>query len=219
VNRDPAEYHDGMNLYSGYFSQNGLDPNGLYDEAGHFYTTYIIAQLAGFNDLPGYDKAFDLAYWSQYPDEDYRYDAISALHTIGIDAQRIQFYLHSLSGGDSKCTRKSLEDLLRGGGLERWEMGMVIHAFGDSFAHSKFLDGKEVQYVYPFGHAEDGHEPDHIINDREKYKNYARRLFMSLGGTDLSKLNELFKRVDNFTNPEMEIGAMRLYAKKVGFNS
>ena len=42
-----------------------VDPTGRWDENGHFYTTYLVAQAAG---LPHKD-AFALAYFSQVPDE------------------------------------------------------------------------------------------------------------------------------------------------------
>lgn len=79
IGRDSAGYVDGLNLYGGYFAPNGVDPSGRHDEAGHFATTYaeVLAQ--------GYDiqTAFDIALWSQLPDEITELDAITSPSSLG----------------------------------------------------------------------------------------------------------------------------------------
>src|SRR3984885_11733713 len=57
---------------------NGADPTGQYDEGGHFWTTYMVA-LAVHPTVTKADRdaAFKLAYYSQLPDEDPAYEAIT----------------------------------------------------------------------------------------------------------------------------------------------
>ena len=49
-----------------------VDPTGRYAEAGHYYTTYIVARETGYN----HQEALTLALYSQLPDEIGTYDAI-----------------------------------------------------------------------------------------------------------------------------------------------
>jgi hypothetical protein len=110
------------------------DPTGLWDEAGHFYTTYIIAKAAGMSNA----QAFELAYYSQLPDEVPTYDAAHAgtqlivneafrVAGAGLSPTDISFYndiqqlLHSLHSGDVNTRRKCLQDLFKAGGLQPWE--------------------------------------------------------------------------------------------------
>jgi hypothetical protein len=88
LSREPLGENESANLYT--LARNDAvnhhDFNGLYDEAGHFYTTYLAARAAGFNDA----RAFNIAKWSQYPDEDANYDAMRKLtwgHAAEIDIQ------------------------------------------------------------------------------------------------------------------------------------
>jgi hypothetical protein len=74
-------------------SPNAFDVLGLYNSAGHFYTTYLVARSAGLGD----DAAFKLAYWSQYTDQDLMYNATSNFLNLDWDIGK---HLHSLTGGD-----------------------------------------------------------------------------------------------------------------------
>jgi RHS repeat-associated protein len=199
VNRDPAGYIDGASLYAGYFSCKGLDPFGLYDEAGHFYTTYLVAIAAGM--LP--EQAYEIALYSQYPDEDGNYDAMRA---PAENRTAVQEYLHSLTGGDPVKLRKYLGCLIKNGGLSNVELGIVIHALGDAYAHAfphfKRIPGRENDkgnrwggkdggnmtsdgerlYSPGLGHFFQGHMPDYIASDPAKYGNYVDQLYELLSG-------------------------------------
>jgi hypothetical protein len=185
---DPVGYVDGMHRYQYERSSPvvGRDPFGLYDEAGHYYTTYIAALLAGMSAA----QAEELAYWSQYPDMPRPanegggpgdYDAIGSFRK-GLDwAVGIQDYLHSLQGGDPEKRRRLLSCLLKQEGLEPWERGLLIHALGDASAHTWNFLG-EHGFPPPFGHLIGGHAPDHIGNNPGAYQNYVNNLFGLLGG-------------------------------------
>lgn len=176
---DPTQYIDGMNRYEFVHDSpiDRTDPHGLYDEAGHYWTTYALALMAGW---PSADAA-NLAYWSQYSDLDPRYDAIGALSRWRLDqAEMIQDYLHSLSADPVK-RRCILTHLLQNPDLPPNQRGILIHALGDAYAHTFDLFG-EHGFAPPFGHTLGGHAPDHIGNAPGKYEQYVQNLYGLLGG-------------------------------------
>jgi RHS repeat-associated protein len=63
---DPNPYR-----YVGNSPTNATDPSGLYNASGHFYTTYLVAIVAGLSS----DEAYRLAYYSQLPDQDAEFSA------------------------------------------------------------------------------------------------------------------------------------------------
>ena len=179
LERDPAGYVDGANTYA-YLNSGpigSVDPTGLFDAATHYYGTYIAAICAG----RGVEEAMSLAYYTQYSDQVEEFDAYSlgVRHAkngaywwllvlfgggdAGPELERIAaeerwMYdvmrtLHSLDGGDPSARRKCLDKLISGGGLSAKELGSILHAFGDAFAHTyKRSDGVEVSYDAPWGH-------------------------------------------------------------------
>jgi len=180
--KDPTGYLDGSNSYEIEHDSpaSGRDPLGLYDEAGHYWTTYAVALMAGMSP----ERARQLAYWSQYSDLDPRYGAVSALRIWTMDrAGRIQDNLHSLTGG-SPCRRRCvLRTILRTQQLSTPQRGLIIHALGDAYAHTWFdWFGGEHGFGAPFGHALAGHAPDHIGTDPGKYQNYVGSLYSAPGG-------------------------------------
>lgn len=200
---DPAGYIDGPNLYQIESSNpvSLVDPTGLYDESGHFYTTYVVARLAGWD----HDEAARLAYWSQYPDMAGVYDAIGALPPMvrpfwGSD---IQNYIHSLTGAWSPNHRRCvLRCLLQRNDLQRWERGFLIHALGDSYAHSYFLFGHEFPYPPFVGHLFAGHAPDYISSAPNKYGSYVNDLYRLLNygnGTGVGALADLGQEMPGIT--------------------
>ncbi len=128
---------------------------------GHLNTTYKIASIAG-----RMHEAKALAYFSQYPDEDKNFDAITNAIKNKIPllndelSQAIVKKLHSLHGGGQDvimARRKSLELAIKKN-LESsntiWKSGLLIHAYGDTFAHTngKFGSNEEVAYGPKSGH-------------------------------------------------------------------
>ncbi|MCX5651811.1 MAG: dockerin type I domain-containing protein [Planctomycetota bacterium] len=197
LERDPAGYVDGANTYQTVHSSPvmGNDPLGLYDVAGHFWTTYLLlAQCKGIDPA----KAMELAYFSQLADIWGLLDAIPAGSrgflreivqgdpTLEERDRMIAEILHSLHGGDAgavcdrrRCLAKALQRALADG-KPTWQIGIIIHAFGDSFAHTKVSDGSA--YSYPLGHSEDGTWPDVIGNRRGLYRDYCDAFCRALGG-------------------------------------
>jgi RHS repeat-associated protein len=193
VTVDPIGHADGMNGYE--MEQSGptsdVDPTGFYDEAGHYWTTFAIALMAGMSPA----DASNLAYWSQYPDmAGAGLDAIGSLLQDRLDqAERIQNYLHSLTNGDPEERRCILNKLLQNPELTPPEQGLLIHAYGDAYAHTWFDPfGNEHGFAPPFGHLFGGHAPDHIGNDPFKYRDYAQSLYTLLGGAPGNPLFQSF---------------------------
>ena len=193
LSRDPAGFVDGPNLYA-YVMQNPwtmFDAEGLYAEAGHFYTTYAVAIAAGMDQ----SRAYRVAYYSQLPDEAAQFDAIDqtkhASKAVGHPVQQMWRHLtgdkagteaagkavrdmtnvhrklHFLRGSDDgqiKGSREGLAGAIKGGSFkEDWQLGFAIHTLGDTYAHTKDLGGgKEGGYPTLSGHGEDGIRPDSI---------------------------------------------------------
>lgn len=207
-------------VYAASNPSSRLDPFGTWDEAGHFYTVYMVAIAAG----RPVNEAYHLAYFAQYPDELRRYDAVwtagadvgsdvllSATGPVGRGAvaaqkmlydswgKRINERLHSLHGGDPIARQCCLRGMLQDPSLKLWERGMLMHAFGDSFAHTYEDNGKRVAYGYPLGHAWDslfGTDPDVIANNSQMYQNYVNQLYVALGGAKNGKKHLLQQIID-----------------------
>ncbi|MBU6414616.1 MAG: RHS repeat-associated core domain-containing protein [Planctomycetes bacterium] len=168
LSRDPIGERGGLGLltYVGNRPPYSTDSLGQYEEAGHYYTTFLAATCAGRSSV----EAEMLAYYSQLPDEVPALDALSlskAYLQLGAGGVRlplankwlfeIEGLLHSLFGGDPNPRRACLEKLLTYGNLSTWEMGLVTHALQDAYAHV-YIDpttGKLRAYSAPFGHAAD----------------------------------------------------------------
>jgi len=222
----------------------GVDPNGLWEEQGHFYTTYMVAIAAGLDR----DTAYELAYYSQLPDEIGEMDAVHAILNKGDfssipEAERAEYrdavarLLHSLHGGDVDKRRECLKKLIKDWqnyGLSAWQRGMLVHAFGDAYAHTYVISGKTYAFKPPFGHGHrnvgeaiapndrlqvqifGGALPDKISNNLLAYQQYVDALFDAFGGTtnprghtgmrDLIKENaeKIYKNPPNDENQRME---------------
>ena len=171
-----------------------------YKPDGHFYATASVALAAGLEP----SRAFALAYFSQYPDLEKDYDAVS----VGL-RYSYRFWqwgwrttvlakLHSLHGGDHEAVNRrrsdlsqTLSDLIGNSGPD-WQAGLVIHAFGDSYAHTQTIEDygsdEEAAYGPIIGHAVDslfGPDPDIVKHEKkpqylQKYLDYTTALFKSL---------------------------------------
>jgi RHS repeat-associated protein len=200
IQQDPAGYVDGLNLYQAHSSNpvSRVDPTGLWDEAGHFWLTYMTAVAAGMDP----SAAYELAYYSQLPDTMQMTDAATLwkmllgarLHNDGQAAteqaiaeleqwaKEVFDQLHQLHGGDEQEVfkrRECLKKMLKDGNLKPWERGFVNHALGDSYAHTyKDKNGREKAYGWP-----DGHAPDHVGLRPHLASSYAYNLYLALGGS------------------------------------
>lgn len=175
----------------------------LFEEDGHFYTTYAIAKLAGQSD----NNAFPLSYFSQYPDESpytATKNSIISLFKLqpivnknGFEKQVVE-KLHSLYGGKNKTIenrRKSLNTAIKFNLKNKddyWKAGLLIHAYGDAFAHTTgdYNKDNEASYSYPIGHAFDSAfktNPDKIVTAKEKYIAYTKQLYSLLETSNADK--------------------------------
>jgi len=157
----------------------------LYEEDGHRYTTFVVARLAGWDVAP----ALELSWGSQFPDKRLRLEAIPAAFRYLWDNQAplIMEVLHSLHGGDQAAVtkrRQALRNLIKTyvSQWAPWEVGIMIHAFGDSYAHTKGQPGHEKAYPSPTGHLPDGHDPDSVVLHPQKYLTYVEDLYACLVG-------------------------------------
>lgn len=108
---------------------------------------------------------------------------------------QIQAGLHALTGGDALQETEHRRKILRRFSpidKEILQLGLAVHAFGDSYAHRDFHDGKNM-YGPPAGHAADlindplwmegltsGHDPDRIALRKPLYFEYANDLYLEL---------------------------------------
>ncbi len=160
---------------------------------GHKFTTYLVARMAGLDE----PFAYALSYYSQFPDLNLKYSAtwVALVHLLNPFTQEwrsdITSILHSLHGGKSQkifVRRNILSDAvasqLTSNSPQYWKAGLLIHSFGDSYAHTKNVYGsvEEKAYGSLLGHALDFHDPDQIARPDvfPKYAAYVAHLFDSL---------------------------------------
>ena len=200
LSREPSGEFDGPNPFA--FLRNHAsdfaDVLGLYGVSGHFYTTFIAARAAGYD----VDAAYSLAYYSQYPDQIWDLSAYNGIEdSAGMIATGNEFYkdikeeLHSLYGDDAFPRRKCLSDLIRDPALAPWVKGLLIHAYGDSYAHTTGSgDSFSPTYGPTLGHAnpldgDSGHAPDIITNRPDLYAHYLNALTNVLAKSSGNQVN------------------------------
>lgn len=156
-----------------------------YGRDGHQDTTYIVAVMAGHSAhdaalLSFYNQAADdvwfrfsappLTFWGSVTDWGYRHRIIGVLHS-----------LHSGDAGAVTHRQQSLASAIaradQGDPDYYWQTGLMLHALGDSFAHTR-VDGTAYGELY--GHAFDGHTPDIVGERPELYLTYVQTMFDAL---------------------------------------
>lgn len=187
-----------------------LEPGTYFEIFGHSNTTYKVSNLAGLSKA----DVFTLSYFSQYPDEDKTLDAIVNSIKNKIPFVSNQFTndavrkLHSLHGGDLTAIndrRRSLEVAIKTN-LQKpkdvWKAGLLIHAYGDTFAHTKggYASSDEKAFGPAVGHLFHsilGENPDQVTKDinKVKYLAYVNSLFNLLRVED-ARINDF----DQFIN-------------------
>jgi RHS repeat-associated protein len=191
LSREPLGEPESPNLY-GFVSNhptNTFDVNGLYQADGHFYAIFAVARANHMS----VDVAYQLAYYGQYPDQKQQLNAANIGFLLTFEPGLIRGQdrsldiaifevLHSLHGGDAQDVqnwRKCLADMLHDGStLEPWQRGLLTHALGDAFAHTKD-DGSA--YGPPIGHAP-GSAPDIAQFRPGLFGQYIQTLNQALGG-------------------------------------
>jgi len=186
-------------------------------------------------------QALELAYYSQIPDQVKDFDAKdNYFHRKGEWSKLVVYnWLHSLHGGGLAAIlnrRKCLEDVLQGGmgALTSWQKGLLIHALGDSYAHTYNDNGIIGAYGWPNGHGpgsvpghrtDGGHWPDLIGNRPELYKAYVAQLYTSLGGTGDASAKPIIMRLfamidtDFTTDSSAAVDKLRAFAVGVGLDT
>ena len=162
-----------------------VDPNGMYETDGHFWTVYLMATMMGRQD------AYRLAYYTEAPDNIMaRNGEVLSSPSTWLNPS-YQRSLHALTGGTSVFARDNARSMLSNAGTYE-EMGNALHYFGDSYAHTKRGDDR-LMYPTGRGHLFEGHTPDKISERPELYLEYANSLASELG----SKLGG--GKIDMFT--------------------
>jgi hypothetical protein len=162
---------------------------------GHLYTTLSVSDIAGYSE----PRQLALSYYSQYSDIDPDYEAVSVSFKYLLLPWKWEWrnnitgVLHSLHGGGRqdiderrKNIRNALSKTLKIPELD-WLSGLLIHADGDSYAHTKneYNSKDERAYNVWIGHAIPnllGRDPDNIkmkLNE-PKYLGYAKELYATL---------------------------------------
>jgi len=189
-------------------------------EDAHLYTTLSITEIAKYDDL----RKITISYYSQYPDIDLDYEAVSVSFKYLLVPWEwrwrndITGSLHSLHGGTRnkidqrrKNIKNSLSTTLKDPQLD-WLTGLIIHAYGDSFSHTKneFNSEEEKAYNVWIGHAIPsifGNSPDDIKQkgNEPKYLGYIDNLYDTLKTND-ENYNEYAKFRDFVDNMECNKG-------------
>lgn len=225
LNPDPAGPVDGPNLYQ--FVRNNpvvlKETTGLYAEPGHFYTVYYLSRAAGLSE----EVAFKNAYFAQFADEYSELDAVQTARMEGLGFDRsdlpsyvrkiIQHGLHALTGGSSKKEREATKAALKDYEAGSFEFGLLLHRFGDTYAHST-VDDESKLYAGPAGHLMDtlrGKDPDNPANRPKLYEAYVRDLLSVLtaksgkAGMSDEKIAEFVKGVTSLKNEDEQIDFIR----------
>jgi len=183
---------------------------------GHLYTTLAIADIV---QLPK-ERQLVLSYYTQYPDIDPDYGATPvAIKYLFLPwkyrwRNSITGKLHSLHGGDyshiqqrRKNIGESLNETIKDPSLD-WLSGLIIHAYGDAYAHTKFEYASEFERAYNvwLGHAWATlmrKSPDDIKRNavtEEKYLRYIQDFYthMKPDGTSDHDFKQFKKFVEDY---------------------
>lgn len=183
---------------------------------GHLYTTLSITDAAGYNEI----RQLILSYYSQYPDIDDDYEAVSvSVKYLFVPwkwgwRNDITGVLHSLHGGNREAIdlrRKNIRNALSNtlnDPKNDWLSGLVIHAYGDSYAHTRNEFNSETESAYNvwIGHAIPdllGNSPDNIKGrgNEPKYLGYVTDFYKTLkqsngNGYDDQKFKQFISFID-----------------------
>jgi len=159
----------------------------LWDLTGHLDTPYAIALFAG----RGEKEAQLISYYSEYPDEFKEFSATGQFITHNFKWRKLIYTkLHTLHGGKHKAVNKrrnairnAIKESLNNPN-EIWKTGILIHALGDSYAHTKgkYNSPDERAFNKYTGHGIESiflTDPDEIFKkeNEEKYIAFITDLF------------------------------------------
>ncbi|MFC2996243.1 hypothetical protein ACFODO_13375 [Acinetobacter sichuanensis] len=179
-----------------------------YAQHGHLDTPYLIARFAGMQEI----DALWLSFYSEYPDEKNDFSAVGQFLKFGTEWRKFVYEkLHSLHGGDYEKIAKRRNQLKKAIKIavaesDMRKAGLLLHAFGDSFAHTKgaYNTHDETAYGSVIGHAFEGicfHDPDKAfkVSNRQKYIGFITQLFEILKtlNADVDGFNNYVFQVEN----------------------
>ncbi len=148
-----------------------VDPNGLYETDGHFWTVYLVATIMNLS------HAGSIAQWTEAPDNWMSQDGDSHYGTKTYLTPSWRGPVHSLTGGTPDYERwLSVTGVMQSN--NETALGISLHRLGDSFAHT--IPGKDKMFGPDVGHLFYGHAPDKIKNRPELYLQYVSTLFETL---------------------------------------
>jgi len=193
-------------------------PNNKYLPDGHLYTTFIVLKSAGLKD----SDVYDISYCSQLPDDNKWFSATLAFFYPDIEYRNgIMATIHSLHGGDEEAVRKrraslklAVKEAWDHRSLSNCDIGIMIHAFADSYAHTYEKDGTERAYGPFLGHLLHANEPDIIAYYPDKFLEYAEQLFSIFRSAETEKLPEGFSNKIRILSTDRlkAVQAMETYA-------
>ncbi|WP_203292402.1 hypothetical protein [Maricaulis parjimensis] len=191
-------------------------PDAKYNRDGHQDTTYLVAVMAGRSPreaalLSFYNEAADdlalrfaapqVSVWASFGGWTYRH--------------RIVGVLHSLHGGGPEAVDRRRADLQRslanrpaGENADIWQSGLIIHALGDSYAHTTGVGGDQGAYGELYGHLFDGHSPDYVAMRPPVYRAYIEALYAALevpGSADRAAFEAFSRRIADLPSGAGEI--------------
>jgi RHS repeat-associated protein len=182
-----------------------IDPDGMYAEDGHYYTTLIVAEALGFTA----EQSNTLALYSQLPDEVDNLDATELVKNKGLSmlfsgcihcyrADEYLPFLHSLSGRKSEIeTDRTVRAIVKSKDNLK-SVGFLVHRLADTFAHRRLYD-PTLLYGSGIGHGKDGHTPDVIQQNTEQYEKYVNTLISTLaqvkGGLSDKEIKDIKQKV------------------------
>jgi hypothetical protein len=172
-----------------------LPPPPEFLQDGHLYTTLSVSNIAGYDEA----RQFLFSYYSQYPDIDSDYEAVPVAIKYLLLPWKWEWrndivgVLHSQYGGGRSAIDErrqkisnALSQTLTDPQLD-WLSGLLIHAYADSYAHTKntFNSKEEEAYNVWIGHAFPtlfGQSPDNIKTEisEPKYFAYITDLYSNL---------------------------------------
>lgn len=151
-----------------------LDPDGLYETDGHYWTVYLAGTLLGLKD------ARRIAYFTELPDNEMTENGDAIVETATWARLRWQRYVHALTGGDATYERfRSTTHALRARNTRI--LGFALHRLGDSYAHTQPGTNKMFPQGIGHGNYHDGEKrnpyfPDKIKNRPDLYLEYVQNV-------------------------------------------
>ncbi|MFN8344194.1 MAG: hypothetical protein U0X91_04285 [Spirosomataceae bacterium] len=180
------------------------------EEGGHYYTVYTVSLAVGFANHVARRHAF----FAQMPDEVDQLDAAHLEmtfasrygvgrvgmieHSAGVPAEppvymrenewrvMVEHALHSLTGRNAREEQRRTRELLRGTRVNDYlRFGLLLHRFGDTYAHTRISNPEFLYYADPrfpidpggHGHAMDEHHPDHPWEREDLMNSYVSGLY------------------------------------------